>query len=121
MFLERHRVALTTAADGSIIGYTPVVTGRVLGIRYVKTDFADGVDFTITAEATGETVWTQLDVNASVTCYPRAGVHDTAGVAATTDGTRLLRDAVHVANDRIKISIVAGGDTKSGTFHVLIG
>ncbi len=121
MHIERHVVTLTTDADGVATGYTPAVTGRVLGIRYVKTDFANGSDFTITAEATGETIWTQSDVNASATCYPRAGVHDTAGVAATTDGTRLLRDAVHIAADRVKIAIAQGGDTKTGAFHVLIG
>lgn len=121
MHVERHTVALTTASDGTVVGYTPVVTGRVLGVRYVKDTFDNGVDFTITAEATGETLWTEADVNASKSCYPRAQVNDTAGVAATLDGTRAMRDRIALAGDRVKISIAQGGNAKSGTFHVTIG
>jgi hypothetical protein len=47
-------------------------------IQYVKTDYADGVDFTITAEATTETIWTESNVNAAVIKHPRAATHSTA-------------------------------------------
>ena len=39
--------------------------GLLSQIRYVKTDFANGVDFAITVEGTGEGLWTQSDVNAA--------------------------------------------------------
>jgi hypothetical protein len=121
MHVERHSVTVTTAADGTATGYSPVVTGRVLAVRYVKDSYDNGVDFTITSEATGQTIWTQADVNASVITYPRAAVHDTAGVAATLDGTRAMRDAVPVANERVSIAIAQGGNVKSGTFIILVG
>lgn len=121
MYAERHTVTLTTDANGAATGFTPVVTGRVLGIRYVKDDFANGVDFTITAEATGENLWIEENVNASKSVYPRAQVHDLAGVGRTYDGTRTVGEPVTIANDRVKIAIAQGGNTKSGTFHVLIG
>jgi len=121
MHVQRHVVTIVTDASGDAIGYTPNVTGRVLGIRYVKTDYANGVDFTITALATGEAIMAGTDVNASASFYPRVGVTDAAGAAATLDGTRLARDAVHVANDRVKIVVASGGDTKTGTFHVIVG
>lgn len=66
-FIQRFEVAVTTIADGSATAYTPNFTGKLSQIRYVKTDYAAGVDFTITSEATGETIWTQADVNASAT------------------------------------------------------
>lgn len=121
MYTERHVVAVTTAADGTATAYTPVVSGRVLAIHYLKTDFTDGVDFTVTAEATGEGLWTEVNVNAAKSVYPRAAVHDVAGVAATLDGTRAMRDAVALAHDRVKIVVAAGGAAKTGTFHVVIG
>lgn len=121
MYIERHIVPVTTAADGSATVYTPVVTGRVLGIRYLKTDFDNGSTMTATMEATGEAIWAESNVNASASRYPRVGVHDAVGVAATLDGTRLARDYVHVAKDRVKIVIASGGNAKSGEFHVLIG
>jgi hypothetical protein len=121
MFARRETVSLTTAADGSATGYTPVVNGRVLSLIYTKTDFANGVDFVASLEATGEVIWTGTDVNASAVIYPRVPVHDEAGVVATSDGTRKLRDSVVAVNDRVKIVVASGGDTKTGTVTVVVG
>ena len=120
-YAERHVVTLTTTSGGAATGYTPVITGRISQIRYVKDDFANGVDFTITAEATGETIWTQLDVNASVTVAPRQPTHDTAGVASLYAAAGEPVEApIVLAQDRVKIVIAAGGDTTTGTFHVIV-
>lgn len=121
MHAERHRVDITTAADGSATAYTPNVTGRILGVVYVKTDFADGVDFAIALEATGEPILTLTDQNASGVFYPRVGVHDAAGVAATLDGTRLARAPVVACCDRVRIVVAQGGDTKTGAVHIIVG
>jgi hypothetical protein len=123
MFARRESVTVVTAADGSATAYIGTgapLTGRVVSIRYVKSNYTDGVDFTITAEATGETLWTESDVNASKTCLPRAATHSTAGVAATYDGTRAVLDAPVIVNDRIKIVIASGGNATSGTFHAIV-
>ena len=120
-YVQRHAVSLTTIADGSVTGYTPVVTGKISQLRYVKTDFADGVDFTITAEATGEAIWTGTNVNASVTVAPRQATHDTAGAASLYAAAgEPVEDYIAVANDRIKIVIAQGGDTKTGVIHVVL-
>lgn len=121
MYAERHAVTLTTDENGDATGYTPVVTGRVLSIRYVKTDYAAGVDFDVTGETTGVVLWDQDDVNASATVYPRAQVHNTAGTALTYDGTRTVNEPVCLAGERVKIVVGSGGDTKTGVFHVVIG
>lgn len=122
MYVERHVVEVTTDASGDATAFTPTVTGRVLAIHYVKDDFATGVDFTITAEATGETIWSEVDVNASKSVAPRAAIHTTAGVAAlyAASGEEVV-DKIGLANDRVKIVIANGGNAKSGTFHVVIG
>lgn len=121
MFTQRYAIALTTDAAGAATGYSPVVTGLLSQLRYVKTDFANGVNFTITAEATGETLWTQAAVNASATVAPRQATHTTAGVASlyAAAGTAVT-DKIALANDRIKIVIDSGGDTKSGVIHVVL-
>ena len=121
MHAERHVVVATTNGSGVAEVYTPAVTGRVLGIRYAKTDFANGVDFVVTAEATGEAILTATDCNASASFYPLVPADDELGADATLDGTRKMRVPVTVANDRIKIAVAQGGDTKTGTFHVIIG
>lgn len=121
MHVERHVVTLTTDAEGAAVGYTPAVVGQVCAVHYVKTDFADGVDVDVTGEDTGQVIWSQDDVNASAVVAPRQASHTTAGVAAlyAAGGAAVL--APIVVAERIKIAVAAGGDTKTGTFHVVIG
>ena len=120
-YAERHTIAVTTAADGSATAYSPVITGKLSQIRYVKTDFTDGVGFTITSNATGETLWTESNVNASKTVAPRQATHDTVGVAALYAASgAAVNDKIALANDRIKIVLAAGGNAKTGVFHIVI-
>ena len=121
MYAERHVVTVTTNGSGDGTAYSPVVTGALSQIRYVKVDFDNGVDFTITAEATGETLWTQSDVNASATKAPRQATHTTAGVASVYAATDGVLDKVLLAGDRVKIVVASGGAAKAGTFHIIIG
>ena len=120
-FAQRLVVTVTTASDGSATAYSENVTGLISQIRYVKTDFADGSTFTITAEATGETIWTETGVNASATRAPRQATHSTAGAAALyAAGGTAVNDMIAVANDRVKIVIANGGATKTGAFHIVV-
>ena len=121
-FVQRHVVSVTTDGDGNATAYTAEpVSGFVAALAYVKTDFADGVDFTVTTEATAQQLWREDDVNASKTIYPRPQVHNTVGVALTLDGANIATDRAPAANERIKIVIAQGGATKTGTFHVYVG
>jgi hypothetical protein len=90
-------------------------------IEYVKTDYANGVDFTITGEATGINLWTESDVNASAVRAPRQATHSQVGVAAlyAAAGTAVA-DKVALANDRVKIVLAQGGNAKVGVFHILV-
>lgn len=114
-------MTVTTAADGSATAYSDVLTGKLSQIRYVKTDFADGSTFTITSEATGETLWGESNVNASATRAPRQATHSTAGAAALyAAGGAAVNDKIALANDRVKIVIASGGNVKSGVFHIVM-
>jgi len=120
-YVRRISTTVTTAADGSATAYLPasmsVINGLLDRILYTKIDFADGVDFTITLEATGEGIWTQENVNASAAVAPRQATHDAAGAAALYAGAgQAVRDRIAVGNDRLKIVIAAGGVAKTGTF-----
>jgi hypothetical protein len=121
--MKRYKVTVTTAADGSATAYTPRLSGLLHAIEYVKPgsgSYDDGVDFTITDEATGKTLWTESNVNASKVCLPRAATHTTAGVAATLDGTVAALDKLPLANTRVKIVLAQGGNAKVGAFQVLV-
>jgi hypothetical protein len=121
MAVRRFTVAVTTAADGSATAYTPYLSGYLHQIQYVKNNFTDGVDFTITAEATGETLWTEANVNAAAVKAPRQATHSTAGVAALyAAGGTAVADRVALSRDRVKIVIAAGGNATTGTFYVTV-
>lgn len=121
MGTRRFHVDITTASDGSATAYTPYLSGKLAAIHYVKTDFTDGVDFTITSDVTGETLWTESNVNAAKVCRPRGATHSNAGVAALyAAGGTAVNDIIRLSRDRVKIVIASGGDSKIGEFIVVI-
>ncbi len=121
MAIRRFVVPVTVDASGDATEYSPVLSGKLISFRYVKDDFADGVDFTITAEDTGETLWAEENVNASATRYPRAATASTAGAASlyAALGTA-VNDRIGLSQDRVKIVVASGGNATSGTFHITI-
>jgi len=120
MYIERHSVVLATDADGACTAYTDIVTGLLSQISYAKTDFADGVDFVVTVEETGETLWSETNVNASAVRAPRQLTYTSTGSSIAYAATFGVYDKIAIAKSRIKIVIAQGGDTKSGTLHFMI-
>jgi hypothetical protein len=118
-----RRFHVTALGDGSGDGtfYSPYLTGKIEAIQYVKTDYADGVDFTITSEATGEGIWTESNVNAAVIKHPRAATHDNVGGASLYVAAGLaVNDKITLGRDRVKIVIASAGVTKTGAFHITV-
>ena len=124
MYPVRHAITVTTAASGGLgTGYTPLIYGRLFSIQYVKDDYANNCDVTITTETTAQDLWVEANVNASKVVAPRQACHDSVGAAAyVNDADDVpLRDYFAISGERIKIAIAEGGDTKSGTFHFVVG
>lgn len=121
MTIRRFPVTVTTAADGTATAYSPYLSGYVHQIHYEKVDYANGVDVTITSEATGQSIWTQSDVNASAVSVPRQPTNTQAGIASlyAAAGTA-VNDRIALGRDRIKIVLAQGGDTKTGTFTFVV-
>jgi len=121
MTTRRFTIPVVTAADGSATAYSPYLSGRLASIHYVKNSFENGVDFTITSEATGETLWAESDVNASAARRPRAATHNTSGVASLyASAGEAVNDLIRLGRDRVKFVIAAGGNAKSGSFQIVI-
>jgi hypothetical protein len=121
MTIRRFVVPIAVDADGDAEVYSPVLSGKIVSLRYLKTDFADGVDFVVTTEDSGETVWSEENVNASATRHPRAATHSTAGAAALyAAGGTAVNDKIAVSQERIKIVVANGGVSKTGALHITI-
>lgn len=121
MTVRRFRVPMTVDASGDGTFYTPPLYGHLVSFRYVKTDFADGVDFVCTLETTGEGLWSEDSVNASATRHPRAATHSTAGAASlyVAAGPGVL-NKIAIGGDRIKIVVDGGGNATTGVLYVTI-
>lgn len=118
-YAEYHVVTVTTATGGTITGYTPVVTGRVVGIVYTAatgTPLASTADFTITTETTAQSLWSESNVTASKTVNPVTAANLETGAAST-----LTEAPIYAARERVKIAIAQGGNTKTGVFTVIVG
>jgi hypothetical protein len=118
-YAERHTQTVTTATGGAATVYTPVITGRIAAIVYTKATaavaYASTVDFTITSDTSNQTLWSELNVNASKTARP-------VGVATLPSGasSTITESPIYVAQERVKIVLAAGGNTKQGTFTVIV-
>lgn len=121
MAIRKFSVVATTDASGDATVYSPYLTGYINDIEYVKTDFADGVDFTITLEGTGRGLWTESNVNAAAIKAPRQPTHSLVGAAQLyASGGTAVNDRVAAARDRVKIVIASGGNVKTGTFVITV-
>lgn len=126
MALRRFTVTAVVDDSGDAEVYSPVLSGRLHSIRYVKDDYEDGVDFAITSENTGATLWAEENVNGSATRYPRAPIVDAAGAEVPYIDDETPPDIlapIVLALDRVKI-VVANGTAEAGgeagTFHITI-
>ena len=119
----KKTVTVTTDGTGVATAHTsgPVLKGRVRLIAYTKVDFANGVDFTITTEDTGQNLWVEQNVNASKTISPRQATHAIDGTASLYVALgEPAEDHILVVNERIKIVIAQGGSETSGTFEFIV-
>jgi hypothetical protein len=125
MGTRRFTINVTTDGSGNATVYSPPLSGKIAAIHYIKdagaNPFAAGVDFAITAEATAEGIWTEADVNATKSCYPRSPTHSNAGVAALyAAGGTAVSDLIRLSRDRVKLAITSGGATKVGQFQIVV-
>lgn len=123
MAIRKFNVTPVTGT-ATATAYSPYLSGFIESIEYVKDGsipYADGVDFTITAEATGESILSLTDQNSSVLKRPRAATHSVAGVAAVyASGGTAVNDRIALARDRVKIAIAQGGNGKQGKFVITV-
>jgi hypothetical protein len=123
MMAKTRKFTFAAASNGSQVGtaYSPWISGYIESVQYVKVDYTDGVDFTITADQTGESIWVDTNINASEVVRPRAATHSTAGVAALYAGSGVaVNDRIALSRDRVKVVLAQAGANKTGTFVITV-
>ncbi len=120
--VRKVSVSVTTNSDGDSTDFSEVITGRLLGIAFVDTDLAAGVDFVITTDAAAQAILTVSNVASSTTWHPRQPTHSILAAASlyAAAGEPVESD-IPIFQDRIKIVTDEGGDTKSGRFDIWVG
>lgn len=121
--MQRVSLSITTNADGDGIGYAgEVELGHIWAIRYVKNNYDNGVGIVVTGETSGIEILTLTNMNATVIKNPRGDAHEIAdGTDAEYASGYPVKVLIPVANERIKVVVSAGGNTKTGLFHIWIG
>lgn len=113
-FGQVHELTIVTGTSSGQ-GTTPVIQyGFVESITYSTIDFTSGCDFVVTTVNTSQTIWSQLNVEASVVKYPRVEAHTTAG---TTFGGQ---QKIMVVNEAIRVSVDSAGSGKQGLFKIVL-
>jgi hypothetical protein len=114
--LQRQNVLVTTDGSGNASVKSDVgIQGYLVSIRYIKTDYADTVDFDIYHnDVNGTVLWNEDNVTASTVRQPRAPAHDQNGVVVAGALT-----AIPII-DPLLFVISNGGATKIGRFEVVI-
>jgi hypothetical protein len=127
MGMRQYKITVNSAADGTAVGFSQrVLGGTIQSISYVKAsadNYADTVDFVITKESTGEILWSEENVTASKTVYPRAATNENvAGMAGAlyADSGEAVRDKIGIAVDRVRVQLAQAGANKTGQFIVLV-
>lgn len=126
MGVTRHRLSVTTAADGSATVKTEgAVTGAIEHVRYTpdgSTPIDTNGDLNIVGEATGIVVANHDNIGTSAfTKAYRQATHGIDGAAAVyaAAGSPVL-DKITIAGERLVLTIANGGDTKSGIFDIVV-
>jgi len=123
--ITRYEVPVQTNASGAATAYTPHVSGVVRTIRYTPTAATPldaNADVTVTAESSGLSIWSCTNIGAAaVTAHVRAALVSVANAALLhAAGGTPVTDSIPVANERIKVVVAQGDDTKTGHFHVYL-
>lgn len=120
----RKFTVVPVTGTATATAYSPYLSGYIESIEYVKDGtipYADGVDFTVTAAETGESILALTDQNSSVVKRPRAPTHSVAGVASVyASGGTAVNDRIALGRDRVKIAIAQGGNGKQGAFIITV-
>lgn len=124
--MRRSTMTIITDVDGDGIGYVGRVggvdNGHLLAIRYVKDGYDDGVGIVVTGETSGVEILTIVNMNATVTKFPRGSASKQAdGADAEYASGYPVKVLIPIVNERIKIVVSSGGETKTGLFHIWIG
>lgn len=117
--LVKYSITITTSGTTGE-GYFPKTNGKLMRIRYVKDDYTDDCDFTITGEDTDEQIWKENDVNASVIKRPRMAIHDNTGFYITYNAKEIVYEPYVLKDERIKVAIAQAGDGEKGTFEIVV-
>ena len=121
--MQVRRIKLTVTADGSgaADATSEVFSGQILQIQYVKNNYADTVDFTITLNESGQSVWSQANVTASVIKAVRQPTYNQDGTAALYAAAGSpVNDLIPVWNDKLRVVLAQAGASTTGVFYVYV-
>lgn len=120
--LESVKADIVTDASGNATvylehGINRKLNGLLMNMRYIPGTLATGADLTISGETSGIPILTLADAGVSDrVLYPRALLNEVSDGSEGISGTEII--PIH--NERIKVVIAQGGDTKAGSIEAVL-
>lgn len=111
--LQQTTTAIATDGSGDATVYLgSKMRGLLLALKYTPGSIETGADITITGETSGIPILTKENAGTSdVFFYPRALANAVADGAAGTNS----QEYIPLAEERIKVVVANGGDSKEGS------
>lgn len=119
--IHRMNIPMTVSAIGALTKVSDhCITGKLLAIRYNKTDFANGSTITITSAGTEQSLLAKTSINATETFYPRDVICTAAGVDSVfiASGQNVQLAQFVLYEEQIKVVVADGGVSKSGALEI---
>jgi hypothetical protein len=120
--LESLKADIVTDASGDATvylthGISRKPRGLLLKIKYNPGTIDTGADIEISGESSGEPILTIADAGTSAQFYyPRAMLNEVSNGDEGITGTELIP----IVDERIKVVVSNGGDTKTGSVEAVI-
>jgi hypothetical protein len=115
--LYKTTATITTDGSGDATVYLgSIIRGWIESIKYLPGTIATGADLTITVDSAGTPVLTKANAGTSnLFFYPRALGSKVADGSDGSEPTELIP----VFEDRVKVVVAQGGDTKAGSIELI--
>lgn len=116
--LIEYTVTITTNGSGAATVYLGSrIRGRIVALKYAPGTIDTGGDLTITGETSAIPILTKANAGTSdVWFFPVAAANKVADGAASS----LTEVPVWLYNERVKVVVAQGGDTKTGTMTLWV-
>ena len=120
--IARDTISVTSSTTQGITVYSSPFRGELVDFSITTVGGSTTADWTVTHEATTDSIWAQSNVTVPLTRVPRRAIQTSTGgsLGLSTTGGPLAPERFAFDNERIKFVVAQAGAAKAYTIKVRI-